>query len=387
LLSGIRRPRRGLLPAAAALVAIAALATAGSAGASKRLVLGLFDDAAVFDVAHPPFADLRELHVQVLRLTLPWGGPGGVAEQRPANATDPADPAYDWARYDRAIEDADAAGIQVLLTIVGTPAWANGGLSPQHPPSSASTLRRFAFAAASRYSGTFLDPASGRILPRVSSWLAWNEPNNPVFLQPQWLNVQGTWRMVAADAYARICNAVYDGVHAAGGPEQVGCGATAPRGSNAPTGTRPSISPVAFLRAAKAGGLRTFDAWAHHPYYGSPAETPATRPAGLAIGLGNIGTLIAELTRLYGDKPLWITEYGYQTRPPDSFFGVSWPTQAAYVRQAWGIAKANPRIDLFTWFLLRDSPDPNGWQSGFVTTDGKRKPAFAAFADLRGGSL
>jgi hypothetical protein len=181
---------------------------------------------------------------------------------------------------------------------------------------------------------------------------------------------------------------VYAGVHAAGGPEQVACGATAPRGSDNPYGSRPSISPIRFMRDAKAAGLRTFDAWAHHPYYGSPNETPTTHLLGSrAVGLGNIDSLIGALTKLYGPKPLWITEYGYQTRPPDSFYGVSWKKQADYLRQAYDIARANPRIGLFTWFLLQDSPDPNGWQSGLITAKGIEKPSFAAFAGLRAGAV
>jgi hypothetical protein len=350
--------------------------------------VGLFDDAATFQPELSPFPLLEQLNVQVLRMTLLWGGPGGVATRRPATATDPADPAYDWGRYDTAIRRADAAGIQVLLTIVGTPPWANGGLGPERPPSSATTLRQFAYAAARRYSGTFLDTASGHVLPRVGLWLAWNEPNSPVFLQPQFVRAKGKWRPEAAVAYARICNAIYDGVHAAGGPERVACGATAPRGSNDPTSDRPSISPIAFLRAAKRHGLRTFDAWAHHPYYGNPSSTPATRKVGpRAVELGNIDSLIRQVTTLYGRKPLWITEYGYQTRPPDEFFGVSWPKQAQYLRQAYEIALANPRIDLFTWFLLDDSADPDGWQSGLITVDGRKKPAFSAFEHLRDSSL
>ena len=184
--------------------------------------------------------------------------------------------------YDRAIERANDAGIQVLLTIVGTPAWANGGQPPSRSPSSSTTLRQFAFAAALRYSGTYLDPESGRILPRVGLWLAWNEPNNPVFLTPQFVRVRGNWRMASPTAYAHICNAIYAGVHAVGGPEQVACGATAPRGSNQPNGFRPSIAPLAFLVAVKKAGLRTFDAWAHHPYYGAPEPDTgdtARRPA------------------------------------------------------------------------------------------------------------
>jgi hypothetical protein len=352
------------------------------------MALGIFDDATVFDDAQQPFPILRDLHVQVLRITLTWGGPNGVANDKPAQPSDPTDPAYQWGRYDHAVESATNAGIQVLLTIVGTPAWANGGGPPQRAPSSAADLRRFAYAAARRYSGTFLNTATGRVLPRVGLWLAWNEPNSSVFLAPQFASVKGKWRPAAAAAYARICNAVYSGVHAAGGPQQVACGATAPRGNNDPRSSRPSTSPLAFLRAAKRYGLRRFDAWAHHPYYGSPVETPRTTQVGPnAVGLGNIGSLISQVTSLYGRKPLWITEYGYQTKPPDSFFGVGWRKQADYLREAYEIARANPRIDLLTWFLLRDSPDLESWQSGLITTDGRRKPALGVFASLRSGSV
>jgi hypothetical protein len=347
------------------------------------MLLGLFDDAVALDAPHDGFPILAALHVQVVRMTLTWGGPGGVANKRPEHATDPFDPAYDWHRYDDAIENASDAGIEVLLTIVGTPAWANGGKPPQYAPASGAPLEAFAYAAAQRYSGTLLDTSTGRILPRVSRWLAWNEPNNPVFLLPQYTRVKAKWEPTAARSYARICNAIYSGIHATGGPEQVACGATAPRGGNNPSSSRPSISPLAFIRATKRFGLRTFDAWAHHPYYGSPGESPASKPrGGGAVELGNIDTLIRTESRLYGRKPIWITEYGYQTRPPDSFFGVSWTKQAEYLRSAYEIARANPRIDLFTWFLLKDSPSPDGWQSGLLTASGKRKPAFGVFAGL-----
>ncbi len=60
-------------------------------------------------------------------------------------------------------------------------------------------------------------------------------------------------------------------------------------------------------------------------------------------------------------------------------FGVSWATQARYVREAFAIARANPRIDMLLWFLLQDERDPTRWQSGFISADGRRKPSFAAF--------
>jgi hypothetical protein len=171
--------------------------------------------------------------------------------------------------------------------------------------------------------------------------------------------------------------------------EKVGCGVTAPRGNNAPTSARPSTSPLAFLRAVKKAGLKHFDAWAHHPYYGSKLETPTTPPRNInggaptSVTLGNINTLIAEVTRLYGNKRIWITEYGYQTNPPDEFFGVPWARQAMYLTQSFGIARRNPRIDMMLWYLLQDEPSLGGWQSGLQTTDGKKKPSFAAFEGLR----
>ena len=61
---------------------------------------------------------------------------------------------------------------------------------------------------------------------------------------------------------------------------------------------------------------------------------------------------------------------------------MSWQKQAEYLRQAYDIARANPRIDLFTWFLLRDSPSPESWQSGLITADGRKKPSFGVFAHL-----
>ena len=100
--------------------------------------------------------------------------------------------------------------------------------------------------------------------------------------------------------------------------------------------------------------------------------------------LGNIDDLVRELTRLYGRLPLWLTEYGYQTSPEDTIFGVPWATQARYVRESFAIARAHPRIDMLLWFLLRDETDPARWQSGLIAADGRRKPSFAAFQKLRG---
>jgi hypothetical protein len=370
--------------AAATLAAAAGLAV-GSAPAAPGMTVGIFDEAhTLYGNPDYSFPLLKQLNVKVLRVNLHWGGRFGVAKSKPFDPSDPADPAYDWTLYDRTVNYAYQYGMRVLFSIWGTPSWANGGGPPNRAPRKADQLRDFAFAAAIRYSGTYPD-SDGRTLPAVKLWLAWNEPNNPVYLSPQYARVKGKWTIRSAVDYARICNAVYGGVHSTRLPgERVACGATSPRGNNQPGGARPSVSPLAFLRAVKNAGVKRFDAWAHHPYYGSRSEQPTTKPPGrTAVTLANIDTLVAELTRLYGSKvPLWVTEYGYQTNPPDKLFGVSYAKQAEYMREAFAIARRNPRITMMLWFMLQDEPILSGWQSGLLTVDGKKKPAFAVFQRL-----
>ena len=111
---------------------------------------------------------------------------------------------------------------------------------------------------------------------------------------------------------------------------------------------------------------------------------PGTHSGGAptAITLANLDLLIAAVSHLYGPRRFWITEYGYQTKPPDPDFGVSWALQAKYLTEAFGIARKNPRIDLMLWFLVRDEPALSGWQSGLETTAGVKKPAYRAFQNL-----
>ena len=381
---------RKLVALATALVAAALFATA-QATASRSLQIGLFDDPEVLGNPNRSFPMLRQLRVQVVRASLWWGGPGGVAPRRPSAPTDPADPAYEWGVYDEVVRRAAQSRIKILFSIVGTPRWASGSASWNRAPRRMRDLRNFAYAAATRYSGTFTPEGAEEPLPAVRLWLVWNEPNNPVFLWPQFRKVGKRWRTQSAISYAQMCNAAFSGIHATllrG--EKVACGGTAPRGNNRRGGRRASISPIFFLRAFRKAGARRFDAYAHHPYYGRPSETPAKGPSAQdknTVTLGNINVLIRELTRLYGRKRVWITEYGYQTKPPDPFFGVSWSKQALYLRQAYRIARRNPRIDMMLWFLLRDEPrirGRDGWQSGLLTRSGRRKPAFRAFQRLRG---
>ena len=377
---------------AAAVVATAMLCVP-AATASRFIKHGIFDDAAIhYGDPDQVFPILKTLKTQLIRINMVWGGVNGVARRRPANPTNPNDPAYDWSAYDRTVNYAQQYGMKVVFAILSTPPWANGAAGANVAPKNPLDLQRFAAAAANRYGGTF-KAADGRILPAVRYWLAWNEPNNPAFLRPQYKKTANGYVAVSPVAYAKICNAIYRGVSITTvGASKVACGVTAPRGNNQPNSARPGMSPLAFLRAMKKAGATKFDAYAHHPYYGAPNETPSTPPPPgkrgappTAVTLGNISVLVREVTRLYGNKRIWISEYGYQTNPPDRIFGVTWANQARYLTQAYAIAKRNTRIDMFLWFLLKDEARAleEGWQSGLMTASGAKKPAYLAFQRLR----
>ena len=84
--------------------------------------------------------------------------------------------------------------------------------SAARPRSAPHAISGDGYAAATRYAGDF--PAEdGRPLPAVRYWTAWNEPNDPIWLAPQWKKVAGKWTIESARNYVKICNAVYAGVH------------------------------------------------------------------------------------------------------------------------------------------------------------------------------
>ena len=90
-------------------------------------------------------------------------------------------------------------------------------------------------------------------MPAVRLWTAWNEPNQPFQLYAAVQAIRGKYVMQSAINYAKICNAVYTGVHATllkG--EKVACGVTAPARQRQPARQAPRLpTPMSFMAAVK----------------------------------------------------------------------------------------------------------------------------------------
>jgi hypothetical protein len=130
------------------------------------------------------------------------------------------------------------------------------------------------------------------------------------------------------------------------------------------------------MRAAHA----RLDAYAQNPYPVSRTETPFSGPCAACFTMASLATIRRDVTANFGGKPLWLTEYGYQTNPPDPLLGVTQAQQAAFVGEAAMKVWRQSGVTMLIQFLIRDEPAVGGWQSGLVTVHGTPKLSYHAFA-------
>lgn len=343
-----------------------------------RVVVGFQDDAS-FRWATDRAETLdraREAGASVIRTIVVWSS---TASRRPDDPTNPFDPAYGLDDVDDLARSAQQRGIELLITIWGTPGWANGGRSPNYMPSDPEDLEDFAQALADRYSGRHPGYPAARLFS------AWNEPNLEQFLAPQF---DDTGQSVSPGLYATLARAVYDGVKRGNPDALVAIGETSPRGHDRPSrGTvQDSHSPARFARLVSEEQPKLeFDAWAQHPYPPRPDVAPAEPVRWPRVALGNLERFGESLDSWFvrDGTPLWITEYGHETRPSDPL-GIPPELQARFAEEALALAAGNPRVRVLVWFVLRDRlGEP--WQSGLIAEDGSPKPGFDRFAEAAGG--
>jgi hypothetical protein len=390
----------------ASLLAATLLALAAPAGAHAALQHGLsvgFLDG-VFSADTPERSTWLGRAVNsgsdILRIDVGWVARGSATRPAGFDARNPADPAYDFKRADAAIVAATSRGLRVLASFTGAPPWAQGAGRPANANAGSwkpdpHALEQYGAALATRYSGTFPDPARpGRMLPRVEAFQPWNEPNLDKYLSPQWSG----GKTFAPAHYRAMLTAFYRGVRSVSSRPLVVSAGTAPFGDPFPNGQR--IMPARFVREMlclrQAGGrlLGTscpeparFDVLAHHPYSVGFPRRSALNPDDVSIpDIGKLTKLLRAAERSGRALPrkhhrMWVTEVSYDSSPPDPE-GVPVARHARYLEEAFYLLWRQG-VDTITWFQIRDQlPQPSyaaSNQSGIYFADGRAKPAQRAF--------
>ncbi len=418
------------------LAALAALAP--SLATASTTQLSVFQDDAYL-IYHSSaavdrtLARLQSLGVQEVRVTLKWStvAPSPTSRQRPRrfDALNPAAyPRGAWGPYDRVVKLAARhhIGVEFNLTPPG-PLWAMRHDSPttraaDHWAPNVVEFFNFVFAATLRYGGHY-----GPI-PRVSAWSIWNEPNQPGWLAPQSRSFAGKQVPNSPRLYRNYVGAAYAALYFTGhvsAGDTILIGELAPEGYEAP-GFYTAITPMPFLRALycvdsayrplrgtkatalgcpTSGSPQAFAAanpalfqatgFAHHPYYFLHAPWANASDPNF-VPLANLGRLERGLDHAFATYgvsrriPIYLTEYGYQTNPPDPYVTVNLQQQASYLNAADYLAWKDPRVRSVAQFLLFDAgPDSRyspgdfkywgTFQTGLLFAGGRPKPAFSTY--------
>ena len=426
---------RALIALTAAFVVLGGTAP-GTAPASPQQLSFVMDDKLLLyrtdAVRERALRVMRSLGVDGVRVVINWSviaehARGTRAARRRFRGDDSTTytPLNIWDRYDRLVQSAAARRMTVLFNVTGPgPPWSRGrggrGLPDSYRPN-VTEWYRFVRALGRRYSGAGADNY-GRRLPRVGVWSLYNEPNEGPTLTPQSEFNRTAGRVIptAPIIYRSLLLAAIRALRETGhGNDVILLGETAPLGS-VRRGPLEPLRPKEFIRElfclradgrrytgrqARARGCSAWNGnrrlpvagWAHHPYTQRyhPTNRSSQPDAVNMANVGDLGPLLdlvaARTGILRPGRAVALTELGYQTRPPDTYYGIPLAKQSEYNNAGDWLAYRDPRVIVQTQFLLRDI-EPltrfrrnsgaywSTWQSGLYFLDGRPKPSAAAYA-------
>ncbi len=396
------------LPVVVSACALALALFAPAASASSDMQVGIADDGVTQrlpQLAPNTIRDWKNVGVDVTRVLAIWEyvAPAKDAATAPAgfDASNPDDPAYDWAALDATIDLLLERGIEPIVSITGPgPIWAS-----QFP-----TRRNGRYKPDPEKFGQFASAVAQRYGSRVNRYIIWNEPNLPNWLQPQFSCSGKRCKPASPALYRELWKAAVPKVREANPGAAVYLGSTASRGDN-PRSANSSMRPLLWLRSlgcinrsfrrdnstagCRSAGTISADGISYHPHTRvAPPTVRLKNPDEAAIAdTGRILKTVDAMQRAGtvenhaapGQRfNLYYTEWGYQTNPPDPFSGVSFAEQSAWLQEGAYMAWRQPRVKLLVQYLWRDDPvrdkgqGPNaysGWQSGLYLYDGRAKPS------------
>jgi hypothetical protein len=255
---------------------------------------------------------------------------------------------FDFARVDRAVNEARARDLQVILIFGGTAAWARPATAQwNHGPvdrTARAGFTAFVTAAAKRYRG------------KIGAYEIWNEPNLPGAWAPR--PDPAAYRALLADAYPAIHRADPGAVVLSGG---TGGGST-------------GVDTLRWYTALYQAGLASIsDGVAVHPY------PDALHPAG--TGEMARAKRVRSLMDAHGDrdKQLWGTETGTAT---GGAHAASEKAQAGLVEQLLRQWRGIHTVGPLMYYTLYDFGGADREDHfGLLRADGSAKPAYASLRD------
>jgi hypothetical protein len=353
--------RRAAIALAAVALGLVAAPVAPARAAPQLSVIE--DDASLLRagsvVRERTLDDMAALGAEVVRILVLW-----------------RDTPAEWPALDAAVAGARARGLDVVLTLTGPGPRAVSGCVPRDGACRPDPVAfgRFVAEAAARYRS-------------VHRWSLWNEPNVPSWLRPQRVVRDGRTVLASPALYRALARAGAAALAAADGHagDDVLVGETAPVGTltTGPAAWRPT-PPLVFARALLAARVPG-TGWAHHAYSAGGVRDPAAPWKRDALGPTSLGALGRELSRAAARGTtarrfgIWLTEAGFQTNPPDPFFGVAPAVQAAWMNELDWMMAARPAVRSVAQYLVVDEPVRSSFQSGLRWVDGRRKPAWGAY--------
>ena len=257
-------------------------------------------------------------------------------------------------------------------------------------------------------------------IPRVSYWGIWNEPNERSWLVP-WYKPLPHHRteLLQPSEYRALVGAAWNGLSASGhAGDTIMVGETANRGIWSPEPFVRALYCVGSNLRPLSGGAATaigcptsgsasqfvaqnpglFDAsYAHHPYgFEAPPNRPDPQRGYVTLyNLPSFERMLNGIFANYGQQraggvPLYLTEWGFKTNPPNPYVTTTPAQQAAWINEGEYMTSQEPYVRGVTQFLLVDSGGKPGarkgtqlywstFQTGLEYLNGTPKPSFDAF--------
>jgi hypothetical protein len=274
-----------------------------------------------------------------VRLRIDWG------------KIEPEPGVFDWSQTDTLLEAISAAGLEPVVVLDGSPAWARHLLdtgtmdAPFAPPEDPRTFAPFATAFAQRYA------------PQVRAYQIWDEPN----IAPHWGN-----HRISPVGYTQLLKIGAEAIRAADSDAIIVAAALAPTADRGHT----AIDEIYFLqRMVGAGAAPYMDAVAIQPFgFGFAPSNPIQslsvlnfqRAALVRRALADIGL---------SEMPIWNVRFGWNVRLDSKWGTVTPEKQIAYLAGARSVDAAWRWLPALGWAVDQPEAPPADPVWGFALND------------------